>query len=1299
MTCAAASHRRDAEFTFRKQTLRTRGELPSQLLGSRAAARSAMVSRGSEARPQDFSSRASRSLQATTSSCNDVPVRDSWLRRPVTVDGGATAERRSGGMRPSFLSRPRSLASREMVQLGGGLQLTDTIASSEAVHGYSSFSAGRHEHEAAAGEDGAAHAAAGAAPPLAALAASVRSSGGAKLGLHPAVAKTVSGGILLGGYRGDVGTAYRLDALTAGRSRRRARSGVHPNNHLSNLAAGGHEFSSILGITASQSFASSGLHGPQHPSSFKSDRASVLKVSATLPAEPSSGSNTASTNTKSKPTSFGTVAEYHTKLKGDSAAMARSQAQATATARDRKLYSDCPSHSSVTFGTVVTPGALHRAVPAYVVNVSHGDTIATVKSAGVPIVSRQAYLNESKASGEVLDRSDSNVFQRSASTLDDSLDLPPRRGTGLLSLGLNTPMAQQRPMTGLHFANGRSATGSPQGLREATRSGDNWVRDAQGGIAVGSSSDLVLLDHCELREPRNVRTALEDRNENASSLSLRNSVLSDAALTLLPSLTPFVRTIDLSGSRGFTRAAAAATFAALPNLRCVRLSGCDFLFNADGGVSQACSTDGDALASALVGSSATGRGPGFALVGSLAQLSLEPGRLETFTKQASAASDQQHQSGSPRGGARPTSSFPGTTHIAKGPGEAGLFVVKKRGQRTQVFENVRATNAWVPRVLPAAKASGSAGDAATNRSALTAEAAGVALQPADSVGSDPPAAPPVALLAHAPESAVAAAVSASAATAGGAAAAAGSAVSSDSKDSSLARFAGNGRDMLLQLVRAPRNLHELSLRDCQHLTDDALFTLLKAATSDVETNSQRPFLQLQHQMLEAASGVRIRAYKREQHLSEDETESMKVPTSPASNSEDLEAMNEMRQKMGLKAVTSTNAGNVASQSGKLDSANIPVDRSIEGMLSAMAPAMNLEWQAAVVTAHAQLAKLRSQQQWRQGVGGFADKKETDEDLLQRQISKLAEESNRRPGAKQSTAQDEESAESDSDDEAYIATEDFGPIPHDWFRIKRLANVEAKPSLGTVLPPESALPHASAKAIQAAHGDELLARIPRGGFLDLEVLDLGGCTLLGDSALYFIGAHCPKLTHLSLKGCSQPCLTDRGLFGLTHRGLPRLISLDLSGCTQLTSTAVRAVAFNCPLLEELNLAGCVSLDEKACYAIAYAPCAASLRSTDLTRAEKLTAVPVLRMMQSCPNLSIINLTLCSSITASETNLLAQAVPSVTIIRMPDDAFSKAKGPSLVSKFKAPPREDRFETQAASMMVTRKSSKSTKRRPRG
>lgn len=1183
---------------------------------------------------------------------------------------GPTDRRRADGATPSFHKRPPGLA------LGdeGGEQGRVL----DALHSYSSFSADRHAREAASAGDGASFAAAAAPAPIATIAASVRSSGGANLGDQPAVARTVAGGILLGGYRGDVGTRFRVDALTGDRQRRRAQAGVHLDSHLSEFSVSGAAMLAAVGAGASQGEKFSGVDASDRPGF--ATRASVLKVATTLAAatSPPPASMSPIRRPDSRPegvdipatapksTGFSALklrlggldasvdasadADLCTtaqRMRRKLAALAQQDGDAarlaSAQLREKAVYRAPTSHSSVTHGTVVTPGASHRAVPAFVVNVAHKDTLHTVKASGVPISSRESWTPSSVAT----------AAPAQFGAADEALNLPPRRGTGMLSLGVNTPMSLEASRK--HARMWCDDSDAPKG-----------ICGPDGSMVVATNPDIAILDHSELVEPESLLKCLGDSHDNASSVSLRFCVLSDAALTALPRVTPFVRELDLSGSLGFTRAAVAAAFASLPTLRVVRLAGCDHLFHADGGVAQAVSTAADATAAETMAPEAASTA-GFALVGTLAQLSTTPGGVEEF-KRAAMEAPTSPKKAAPVYGRR--------ANVAADPGQPGLWLVRKRGAKTQAFEGVRAVDAWVPRVLPAAPPSGTAGDQATAQLVKRAASAGVQLQPAQSVGTDPPAAPPVAVLAMAPQSALAAAVSASAATAGGAIAAAGSAVSSDSKDSSMARFAGNGRDMLVQLVRPPRRLHELSLANCKHLTDDALFTLLGGVASLADASTQWPFLDMQEAAVEAATGVRVaRAGRRSsasKSLSAEEREAEAAARqAAASEAAELQSVNEMRARMGMSSIASPSRAGGTQKSASLsgtDAGAYP-GKDVDSMLASMAPRMNLEWQAAVISAHAQLAVLRSQQPWRMGVGQSTSKAVSDEDLLRQQMERMAEESSRRPGAAaRKGAEEPEESDEESDDEAYLAAEDFGPVPHDFFRTRRISPKEAQPTLGMVLPPISALPAPSSDALTAASGDALLASIPRGGMLPIEVLDLAGCTLLGDAALYFIGAHCPHLTQLSLRGCSQPALSDRGLFGLTHKGLPRLVSLDLSGCSQMTSLGLRAVVYTCPLLEELCMPGCSGIDDKALYAISYAPCAASLRTIDLTRAERVTAIAVLRMLQrcavipcipalrtvhrrcpcfsfrSCPNLTLCNLTLCKSISVSEVNFLAQAVPS-------------------------------------------------------
>lgn len=48
-----------------------------------------------------------------------------------------------------------------------------------------------------------------------------------------------------------------------------------------------------------------------------------------------------------------------------------------------------------------------------------------------------------------------------------------------------------------------------------------------------------------------------------------------------------------------------------------------------------------------------------------------------------------------------------------------------------------------------------------------------------------------------------------------------------------------------------------------------------------------------------------------------------------------------------------------------------------------------------------------------------------------------------------------------------------------------------------------------------------------------------------------------------------------------------------------------------------------------------------------------------------------------------------------MRTPDDAYAKPKAAKLVAKFKAPPKEDRFETLVSTKMVNHKKTKKKKR----
>lgn len=107
---------------------------------------------------------------------------------------------------------------------------------------------------------------------------------------------------------------------------------------------------------------------------------------------------------------------------------------------------------------------------------------------------------------------------------------------------------------------------------------------------------------------------------------------------------------------------------------------------------------------------------------------------------------------------------------------------------------------------------------------------------------------------------------------------------------------------------------------------------------------------------------------------------------------------------------------------------------------------------------------------------------------------------------------------------------------------------------------------------------------------LEELDLAGCTALSDGGVALLALLGSGLQSLSLSMCdqvrraallrspprcatscssAQPGLTDAGVCALL-RGMPLLSALDLSGCGQLETESVLAVAMFCERLRRLAL---------------------------------------------------------------------------------------------------------------------------------
>lgn len=485
----------------------------------------------------------------------------------------------------------------------------------------------------------------------------------------------------------------------------------------------------------------------------------------------------------------------------------------------------------------------------------------------------------------------------------------------------------------------------------------------------------------------------------------------------------------------------------------------------------------------------------------------------------------------------------------------------------------------------------------------------------------------------------------------------------------------DGDRVLAAWAGSPTRLHSLAMPWNDTLTDDALMSLLAPLASDQDPNAL------------ASDGLVRRAW-----------------------------VGELREHANAalareaRAAWVRLAGSATSQAGSSAGAMGAPDATLAA-LAQHALTVTDEWVGAVGAAEAALGVLRMRQPWRATLGKKVGAEETGlEEDVKADLEKMnaaVKSANRRPGQARAAArskpveQPESDGESDDDDaEAYIDPDDFAPLDLVYWSINRTVFLGAQPGANIAAAVPSTMPAPSAALLSAVWNDILSARVPRGGSLPLEHLDLSGCTGITDLSLYFIGAHAGStLTTLRLGGCAQPGLTDRGLWGLACAlGLPRLSELDLSGCSWLTSVGVRAVVYSAPALSWLRMAGCPGVDDMAAYAIASSPAAASIRAIDWT-GTTTSALPLLRVADSCPTLSLMNITGCALITDTDAAMLAQAAPTITLMRRADSTYRNPASLALqVPGYEPPETEDSFAMTYPAHMATYKLPKGAKKKSR-
>jgi hypothetical protein len=93
--------------------------------------------------------------------------------------------------------------------------------------------------------------------------------------------------------------------------------------------------------------------------------------------------------------------------------------------------------------------------------------------------------------------------------------------------------------------------------------------------------------------------------------------------------------------------------------------------------------------------------------------------------------------------------------------------------------------------------------------------------------------------------------------------------------------------------------------------------------------------------------------------------------------------------------------------------------------------------------------------------------------------------------------------------------------------------------------------------------------------NLLTLNLNGCQLISDVALWTIARHCPNIHHLILSDCHK--ITNIGLRSLSMR-CSELITLDFTNCHLLDDLGLTTIACGCWKLEHLILINCINITD-------------------------------------------------------------------------------------------------------------------------
>jgi len=140
------------------------------------------------------------------------------------------------------------------------------------------------------------------------------------------------------------------------------------------------------------------------------------------------------------------------------------------------------------------------------------------------------------------------------------------------------------------------------------------------------------------------------------------------------------------------------------------------------------------------------------------------------------------------------------------------------------------------------------------------------------------------------------------------------------------------------------------------------------------------------------------------------------------------------------------------------------------------------------------------------------------------------------------------------------------------------------------------------------------------------LQLTGCRELSGSAVKSLATHCPDLRNLSIANCQK--IENKDLAKLAKH-CTRLQNLDISECNNITYKGLQAVAQNCNEMITLNLSACANVDDEAMKVLAKD--VSQLRNLNIAGCGSVTEAGIKEIAHGCTGIGFLNVTNCKNIT--------------------------------------------------------------------